>query len=156
LSTPIDTISCESFVASALEAPIGVETSGIWIAWVVGTLITVATIDSVAKIPGFTGAGPSSFDVGTSCVGVAPTIVDEALVDVLIAVDTRPPLIACAGISPYQILAGAIVATWICQAFINWIWRWSNDDTVVSTVVAASIKAAIVAGVHVRLAENVA
>ena len=98
-------------------------------------------------------------DVSTLGVGVTPTIVGEALVDVLITVGTRPPWLTIASVATGKIDAGAIVAR-IGEAFIDWIGCWCDNDPSIAIAIAfavvASVDAAVVARVHVFLAEGVA
>ena len=96
-------------------------------------------------------------DVSTLRVAVTPTIVGEALVDILITVGTRPPRLTIASVATGKIDAGAIL-TWIRKAFIDWIGCWCDNDPSIAIAVAvvASVDAAVVARVHVFLAESVA
>ena len=96
-------------------------------------------------------------DVSTLRVAVTPTIVGEALVDIFITVGTRPPRLTIASVATGKIDAGAILA-WIRKAFIDWIGRWCDNDPsiVIAVAVVASVDAAVVARVHVFLAESVA
>ena len=97
-------------------------------------------------------------DVSTLRVGVTPTIIGEALVDILITVSTRPPRLTIASVATGKIDAGAILA-WIRKAFIDWIGCWCDSDPSIAiavTVVASVTDAAVVARVHVFLTESVA
>lgn len=95
--------------------------------------------------------------VSTLSVEVTSTIVGEALVDILVAVGTRPPRLTIASVATDKIYARALI-TWIGEAFVDWIGRWCDNgpSVAIAVTVVASVDAAVVSRVHVFLAEGVA
>lgn len=135
------TVTLIAIFATTDEAPIGVLASCVGITRVIGALVSIFTDNSIPKISRFTRAGSTTNSVGADGVGIAPTVVDQTLVDVELAVVARPTFITSTRISPDQILAGPVVATRVGETFVDRIWRWGGYDDI-ATVVATSIDTA--------------